>query len=150
MPLSIPSRSLLSICLLVLGSTTTSIDGLAVPSPQNPKTTNNIIRNNNNSRRAFLSTTATSAFFATLLPQRASARYVLNDETGEYDEIPAEAWQSAWGKRLEKAKSMSTEDVFLAAQGAGNLDTKNAGEESEASKKKRVIGGDYQFMVDAM
>jgi len=70
---------------------------------------------------------------------------------------------------------MSTEDVFLAAQGAGNLDSKNMGEESEASKKrralagcrnegfrkkggessekectKRVIGGDYQFMVDAM
>jgi len=69
---------------------------------------------------------------------------------------------------------MSTEDVFLAAQGAGNLDSKE-GDESEASKKRRafagcrndrfrekggeknekecasrVMGGDYQFMIDAM
>lgn len=71
---------------------------------------------------------------------------------------------------------MSTEDVFLAAQGAGNLDSKELGDnESEASKKRRafagcrndrfrekggmksekecasrVLSGDYQFMIDAM
>ena len=69
---------------------------------------------------------------------------------------------------------MGTEEVFLAAQGAGNLDLRE-GEESEASKKRRamagcrndgfreksgmkntkecsarVLGGDYQFMIDAM
>ena len=69
---------------------------------------------------------------------------------------------------------MGTEDVFLAAQGAGNTELRQ-GEESEASKKRRalagcrndgfrsksggggvkectarVLGGDYQFMVDAM
>lgn len=69
---------------------------------------------------------------------------------------------------------MGSEDVFLAAQGAGNTELRQ-GEESEASKKRRalagcrndgfrsksgggsvkectarVLGGDYQFMVDAM
>lgn len=64
---------------------------------------------------------------------------------------------------------------FLAAQGAGNLDLKEGVEESEASKKRRamagyrndgmrakggmdsqkectarVMGGDYQFMIDAL
>ncbi len=70
---------------------------------------------------------------------------------------------------------MGTEDVFLAAQGAGNLDLKEGIEESDASKKrramagcrndglraksgeddvkvctKRVLSGDFQFMIDAM
>ena len=69
---------------------------------------------------------------------------------------------------------MSTEDVFLAAQGASNTELKE-GEESDASKKRRafagcrndkfreksgvkdakectsrVMGGDFQFMIDAM
>lgn len=156
---------LLSICLWTLGLI--SIDGLAAPNTQN--TQNQQL----NSRRAFLSTSAATAFFATI-PQIANARYVLNEDTGEYDEVQDEDWQTAWGKRLDKAKSMSTEDVFLAAQGAGNLDLKD-GEESEASKKRRafagcrndgfreksgvkdakectsrVMGGDYQFMIDAM
>ena len=77
---------------------------------------------NNNSRRAFLSTTAATAFFTavtTTIPQIANARYVLNEVTGEYDEVQDdEDWQSAWGKRLDKAKTMSKEDIFLAAQGA--------------------------------
>ena len=136
------------------------------------------ICNNNSRRRAFLSTTAATAFFTavtTTIPQIANARYVLNEVTGEYDEVQDdEDWQSAWGKRLDKAKTMSKEDIFLAAQGAGNTELKN-GEESEASKKrrafagcrndnfrekseekdvkectKRVLSGDYQFMVDAM
>ena len=83
-------------------------------------------------------------------------------------------WKTEWGKQAEKAKRMSKEDIFLAAQGAGNTNLKE-GEESEASKKrrafagcrndnfrqksnvtnekectKRVMSGDYQFMVDAM
>mmetsp|Transcript_15537 Transcript_15537/g.33639 ORF Transcript_15537/g.33639 Transcript_15537/m.33639 type:complete len:164 (-) Transcript_15537:3883-4374(-) len=163
MPSSLPSNLLSTICLLVLGFA--SVDGLAAPSPRNT--------NQSSSRRAFLSTSAATAFFTTI-PQIANARYVMNEETGDYDEVQDEDWKTAWGKRLDKAKSMSTEDVFLAAQGAGNLDSKE-GDESEASKKRRafagcrndrfrekggeknekecasrVMGGDYQFMIDAM
>jgi len=104
----------------------------------------------------------------------ANARYVLNEETGDYDEVEDDDWQTAWGKRLDKAKSMSSDEVFLAAQGAGNRDLME-GEESDASKKRRalagcrndairqkagagdtkactarVLGGDFQFMIDAM
>mmetsp|Transcript_621 Transcript_621/g.1303 ORF Transcript_621/g.1303 Transcript_621/m.1303 type:complete len:172 (+) Transcript_621:93-608(+) len=157
-------------CLLVLG--TTSVHGLAAPTPQNIKQTTN-----NNSRRAFLSTSAATAFLTltTQSPQAAQARYILNEETGEYDEVADEDWQTAWGKRLDKAKGMSQEEIFLAAQGAGNTNLRE-GEESEASKKRRalagcrndgfrkkaggtkdakectarVLGGDYQFMVDVM
>jgi preprotein translocase subunit SecG len=131
-----------------------------------------------NSRRAFLSNTlatATAVVTTTTIPQLANARYVLNEETGDYDEVTDEDWQTTWKKRLEKAQSMGTEDVFLAAQGAGNLDLKEGMDESDASKKrramagcrndnlraksgesdvkvctKRVLSGDFQFMIDAM
>ena len=104
----------------------------------------------------------------------ANARFVLNDQTGDYDEVLDEDWQTTWGKRLDKAKSMDMEDVFLAAQGAGNTNLRE-GEESEASKKRRALAGcrndrlrqnsgvkssqectarvlqnDYMFMIDAM
>ncbi|KAL9190609.1 hypothetical protein ACHAXT_000315 [Thalassiosira profunda] len=153
--------------VLLLGAPSIA-EGLAAPAPQ-PQRTQQI-----SSRRAFLSTSAAAAFIATI-PQIANARYVLNEDTGEYDEVTDEDWQTTWGKRLDKAKSMGTEDVFLAAQGAGNLDLKEGQEESEASKKRRalagcrndglrakggvkdakectarVLGGDYQFMIDAM
>lgn len=161
---------MLSICILLIGLASV-VDGLAAPHPQKSNQTTH------NSRRAFLISTSAatvSAFFAIISPQSANARYVLNEETGEYDEVQDEDWQTAWGKRLDKAKSMSTEDVFLAAQGAGNTDLK-MGDESEASKKRRalagcrndgfraksgvkdakectarVLGGDYQFMIDVM
>ena len=104
----------------------------------------------------------------------ANARYVLNEETGDYDEVEDEDWQTAWGKRLDKAKSMSSDEVFMAAQGAGNRNLME-GEESDASKKRRalagcrndairqkagagdakactarVLGGDFQFVIDVM
>lgn len=122
-------------------------------------------------RRSFLARCASAAAF---FPQVASARYVLNEETGDYDEIEDDDWQTAWGKRLDKAKSMSSEEVFMAAQGAGNVSLKE-GEESESSRKRRalagcrndairqkagagdtkactsrVLGGEVQFMVDVM
>ena len=167
--MSLSNRNLLLVCFLVLGLT--SVDGLAAPSPSQKMMSQQT--SNSNSRRAFLSTAATTALFTTI-PQSANARYVLNEDTGEYDEVQDEDWQTTWGKRLDKAKSMSTEDVFLAAQGAGNTDLRE-GEESEASKKRRalagcrndgmrkksgmkdakectarVLGGDYQFMIDAL
>mmetsp|Transcript_22716 Transcript_22716/g.65481 ORF Transcript_22716/g.65481 Transcript_22716/m.65481 type:complete len:157 (+) Transcript_22716:71-541(+) len=129
-------------------------------------------------RRSFLArctaavTTSGAAVLA--LPPIAHARYVLNDETGDYDEVEDEDWQTAWGKRLDKAKSMSSDEVFMAAQGAGNRNLMD-GEESEASKKRRalagcrndairqksgagdakactsrVLGGEFQFIIDAM
>lgn len=170
------SRNLLSIaCLLASGAAV--VDGLAAPSP------NNVAKQRiasdaaaPSSRRAFLSSSAAAtAFLATMSqPQAAAARYVLNEDTGEYDEVQDKDWQTTWGERLDKAKSMSTEEVFLAAQGAGNQELR-VGEESEASKKRRALAGcrndglrakagikdakectarvlanDYQFMIDAM
>jgi hypothetical protein len=104
----------------------------------------------------------------------ANARFVLNEQTGDYDEVLDEDWKTTWGKRLDKAKTMSPEDVFLAAQGAGNANSRE-GEESEASMKRRALAGcrndrlrqasgakssqecaarvlqnDYMFMIDSM
>ncbi|KAL7508798.1 hypothetical protein ACHAXN_009865 [Cyclotella atomus] len=127
------------------------------------------------SRRAFLSSSAAAGFASIVgFPKVSNARYALNEETGEYDEVSDEDWQTTWNKRIEKAKLMSSDEIFLAAQGAGNVNLKD-GEESEASKKRRalagcrngamreksgmkdekqctarVIGGDYKFMVEAL
>lgn len=73
-------------------------------------------------------------------PQIVQARWVLDDETGDYVEAEDEDWQTAWKQRLDKAQSMSTDDVFKAARGAGNLDLKQ-GTESDASKKRRAMSG---------
>ena len=145
-----------------------SVEGLSAPSPAEQ-------------RRSFLKR-CTSAATATVaggsvlgLPiAPANARYVLNEETGDYDEVEDDDWQTAWGKRLDKAKSMSSDEVFMAAQGVGNRDLME-GDESDASKKRRalagcrndairqkagagdakactsrVLDGDFQFMIDAM
>lgn len=147
---------------LLLGSA----EGLSAPSPVEQ-------------RRSFLkrcTSAATVAGGSVLgLPiAPADARYVLNEETGDYDEVEDDDWQTTWGKRLDKAKSMSSNEVFMAAQGAGNRNLME-GEESDASKKRRalagcrndairkkagagdakqctsrVLGGDFQFMIDAM
>lgn len=126
------------------------------------------------SRRAFLSESALAFTSVLGLPAASNARYILNEETGEYDEVTDEDWQTTWNKRVEKARNMSTDEVFLAAQGAGNVNLKD-GQESEASKKRRalagcrnggmreksgmndekqctarVLGGDFQFMIDSL
>lgn len=86
-------------------------------------------------RRAFLASTAA----AVLLPATAAnARYAMNEETGEYDEVEDPTWQEAWKGRLDKAQSMSTDDVFMAARGAGNVELRE-GEESFSSKKRRAM-----------
>ena len=56
------------------------------------------------------------------------------------DEVKEEDWQTAWKARLDKAQSMSSEEIFMAAQGAGNTQLRE-GEESEASKKRRAMAG---------
>jgi len=75
---------------------------------------------------------------ASMFPQEAQARYVLDNETGEYVKVDDEDWQTAWRQRLDKAQGMSQQEIFKAARGAGNLDLKD-GQESDASKKRRAM-----------
>jgi hypothetical protein len=188
MPLSSSSPSFISACVVATLCFLSSAEGFGMnttpssSSKQQLQQQHSIIdSSSSSSRRSFLSkaftkTATTSAAILLSIPQLASARYVLNEETGEYDEVTDEDWQTTWKKRLDKAQSMGTEDVFLAAQGAGNLDLKDGSvEESESSKKrramagcrndrlrgqsgvddvkvctKRVLSGDYQFMIDVM
>jgi len=93
-------------------------------------------------RRSFLVTSASPLVM--LIPGLSSAhatRYILNEETGDYDEVKDVKWQEAWKDRLDKAQSMSSNDVFMAARGAGNADQKNLGDESLASQKRRAMAG---------
>lgn len=83
-------------------------------------------------RRTFLVSSV-----ALLIPKPAGARYVLNEE-GDYDEVEDKDWQTTWKERMDKAQSMSTDEIFNAARGAGNLDLKE-GPESDASRKRRAM-----------
>jgi hypothetical protein len=77
----------------------------------------------------------------TTVPQIAQARYVLDDETGDFVQIEDEVepdWQTTWRQRLDKAQTMGTDEVFKAARGAGNVDLRQ-GPESDASKKRRAL-----------
>uniref|UniRef100_A0A7S1ZTT4 Uncharacterized protein n=2 Tax=Trieres chinensis TaxID=1514140 RepID=A0A7S1ZTT4_TRICV len=91
------------------------------------------------SRRSLLASIAATAA-TTVQPSVANARYVLNEDTGDYDEVDDSDWQTAWKERLDKANSMSTDEVFAAARGAGNTELKD-GPESESSKKRRAMSG---------
>jgi hypothetical protein len=84
------------------------------------------------SRRAALAV----AFVA---PAAAQAALVLNED-GEYEQVEDVDWQTAWKGRLDKAKSMSPDEVFMAARGAGNQDLRD-GPESDASMKRRAMAG---------
>lgn len=57
--------------------------------------------------------------------------------TGDYVEVEDVDWQTAWKERLDKASSMSQEEIFSAARGASNRPTD--GEESAASRKRRAL-----------
>jgi hypothetical protein len=114
------SFSLLQVSIFLATLSASGVNGLAAP---------------NVPRRAFLA----SSMAAVLLPEAAAnARYVMNEETGDYDEVDDPTWQEAWKGRLDKAQSMSSDEVFMAARGAGNLDLKD-GEESAPSKKRRAM-----------
>jgi hypothetical protein len=106
--------------------------------------------------------------------QAANAVYVMDEETGDYVPLGEEAdWQTTWKQRLDKAQTMTPDEVFAAARGAGNVVDKD--NESESSKKRRamsgcreaglrqkanvpdvkecsarVLGGDVSFMLDVM
>jgi len=87
-------------------------------------------------RRAFL-TAPVALALATSLP--ASARYVL-DESGEYVQLEEVDWKTAWKARIDKASTMSKDEIFQAGRGAGNMDLKE-GPESDSSKKRRAFSG---------
>uniref|UniRef100_A0A7S3PUT6 Uncharacterized protein n=1 Tax=Chaetoceros debilis TaxID=122233 RepID=A0A7S3PUT6_9STRA len=79
-----------------------------------------------------------AALTGSVLVPSSEAKYILNDETGDYVEISEEDWQTSWKQRLDKAQSMSSEEIFNAARGAGNLDLRN-GEETESGRKRRAM-----------
>jgi hypothetical protein len=89
-------------------------------------------------RRQFLATALIGVVSTCTVPQIAQARYVLDDETGDFVQVEEEDWQTSWRQRLDKAQTMSTDEVFKAARGAGNVDLKQ-GPESDASKKRRAM-----------
>jgi hypothetical protein len=88
------------------------------------------------SRRGFLVGTAVALM--TVAPQTAWARYILDEETGDYVKVEDVDWQTEWKGRLDKASTMSRDEIFQAGRGAGNTDLKT-GPESDASKKRRAM-----------
>lgn len=91
-------------------------------------------------RELFLGLVGATVFTTswTAAPIAAKARYVLDDETGQYVEVEETDWQTAWKQRLDKASTMSQDEIFQAARGAGNLELRT-GPESDASKKRRAM-----------
>jgi hypothetical protein len=88
-------------------------------------------------RRALLGGLVVTAAVA-LAPRAVMARFILDEETGEYVEVEDVDWQTAWKQRMDKASSMSTDEIFQAARGAGNVELRS-GLESESSKKRRAM-----------
>ena len=67
---------------------------------------------------------------------------VLNED-GEYVDANRggdSGWQDTWKSRLDKASSMSADEILMAARGAGNVEQR-VGEESAASQKRRAMAG---------
>ena len=89
-------------------------------------------------RASVLTTISTTMVATTGLPSPAWARYMLDDDTGEYVEVQDKPWQDELKARLDKASSMSKDEIFEAARGAGNTNLKT-GPESDASKKRRAV-----------
>ena len=94
------------------------------------------------SRRKILNSVTAAAFLISIPSTKdvANARYILNND-GEYEEVTDPSWQNAWKDRLDKAQSMTTDEVFMAARGAGNTDLRGDEPESESSKKRRAMAG---------
>mmetsp|Transcript_19344 Transcript_19344/g.36519 ORF Transcript_19344/g.36519 Transcript_19344/m.36519 type:complete len:212 (-) Transcript_19344:131-766(-) len=89
------------------------------------------------SRRALV--TSTLPLLMLLATQRpAAARWILDDDTGEFVEVDDVDWQTAWKERLDKASTMTSDEIFAAARGAGNV-VADPQEESPASRKRRAL-----------
>lgn len=127
------------------------------------------------SRRGLLVGAAAAALVTvTVAPPRSWARYLMDEETGDYVQVEDADWQTEWKSRLDKASTMSKDEIFQAARGAGNTDLKT-GPESDSSKKRRamsacrdagvrakaglasekectvrVFGGDVDFLLEAL
>jgi hypothetical protein len=126
------------------------------------------------SRRGFLVGTAAALLTVSVAPQTSWARYIMDEETGDYVQVEDVDWQTEWKGRLDKASTMSKDEIFQAARGAGNTDLKT-GPESDSSKKRRamsacrdagvrakaglasekectvrVFGGDVDFLLEAL
>ena len=55
-------------------------------------------------------------------------------------QVEEASWQETWAARAKKASTMSRDEIFLAAKGAGKRDA-SLGPESSASKKRRALAG---------
>ena len=92
------------------------------------------------SREPHPSTLPSTAFAAEDNKEKKKTRYVLDDETGDYVEVIDETdWQTEWKSRYNQMQTMSKDEIFAAARGAGNIDTKDLANESPASKKRRAF-----------
>eukprot|EP00537_Pseudo-nitzschia_pungens_P007226 CAMPEP_0172367064 /NCGR_PEP_ID=MMETSP1060-20121228/18739_1 /TAXON_ID=37318 /ORGANISM="Pseudo-nitzschia pungens, Strain cf. cingulata" /LENGTH=206 /DNA_ID=CAMNT_0013091145 /DNA_START=102 /DNA_END=722 /DNA_ORIENTATION=- len=105
-------------------------------------------QNKEGNRRSFMSSFLSTTVVATLStvvapqPSLAAKRYVLDDETGEYIEQDDERnWQVEWKSRYDQMSTMTTDEIFQAARGAGNVDLKDLENESPASRKRRAFNG---------
>lgn len=118
--------------------------------------TNDRATGGENDRKDFLvsvlsATATTMVAWGGALPEAASAeptkptkRYVLDEETGDYVEVIVEGegdWQKEWKSRYDQMTTMSRDEIFEAARGAGNIDSKDLANESPASKKRRAFSG---------
>ena len=95
-------------------------------------------------RRAMFQTSAVTSFAVLLMaPLAAQAQWILDEETGDYVEVEDVDWQTAWKERLDKASTMTSDEIFAAARGAGNNNSNNSSnrkeEESPASRKRRAL-----------
>jgi len=96
-------------------------------------------------RRALFQTSAVTSITVLLMaPLASQARWILDEETGDYVEVEDVDWQTAWKERLDKASAMTSDEIFAAARGAGNNNSNNSsnrkeGEESPASRKRRAL-----------
>eukprot|EP00535_Pseudo-nitzschia_heimii_P010063 CAMPEP_0197181514 /NCGR_PEP_ID=MMETSP1423-20130617/5775_1 /TAXON_ID=476441 /ORGANISM="Pseudo-nitzschia heimii, Strain UNC1101" /LENGTH=256 /DNA_ID=CAMNT_0042631775 /DNA_START=216 /DNA_END=986 /DNA_ORIENTATION=- len=94
--------------------------------------------------RSLLTTTAVIVTGGMPLPAAADPkkRYILDDETGEYVEAIEDGdWKKEWKSRYDQMSTMSRDEIFTAARGAGNVDSKDLINESPASKKRRAFSG---------
>ena len=76
-------------------------------------------------------------------PKPKKKRYVLDEETGDYVEVEEDEadWQTEWKSRYDTMSTMSRDEIFTAARGAGNVDSRDLANESPASKKRRAFSG---------
>ncbi len=147
---------LLVFSMVILTGINKQADAFVFPScTQSSKISTNMILNakcnaqdrNNNDRRSFLLSVLSTSTAALLIPGNAIAanpktRYVLDDETGDYVEVVDDGdWQKEWKSRYDQMSKMSKDEIFVAARGAGNVDTKDLANESPASKKRRAFSG---------